>query len=362
MSLWAKYSYGIAYDYYCSTKHEIIRGITMMLFQKTPEFKERHARIYLETSALNFIYGKAPEIGDAIATKAVMRTKGHILYASPILLWEILLISDELLRERMLSYCAHLCDDVLLKSPGELLLDYVLAKDKLIGQAPLPSSSPLGELWKGIANGSNDTIGFEAEWMKSMSSAIKNKSKAIDKIINDFVFNGTIKGEQDALNFVIGLVYGRIDYPNKNANNIHISTRRIAILLMLLIFCSEIELGGEAVSNYWSNIKIEHPFDRLLHIANNSPESFYTGPLPFMAAAIAYQQHAGKTNRGAIHDGLHTGYLPYFDLFLTNDKLLNSMQEESTPQFYDEYSKMRLISQLDYTIRPVKVTKPHPLL
>lgn len=334
----------------------------MILFKKQPEFKERLVRIYLETSALNFIYNEVSNLNDAVATKAVLQAKGHVLYASPVLIWEILLISDEALRENMLSYCAHLCDEVLLKSPSELILDYALSKDKRAIQAPLPSTSPLSKLWLNIARGANDTIGFDADWMKNISSSIKSKAKSIDKIIDEFIFDGDIRGEHGSLNFVISLAYSRIKYPNKNPNDIHLATRRTAILIMLLVVCSGSELGGEIAKDFWKKANIEHPFDRLLFLADNVPEAFYNGPLPFMAAAVAYQRHSGKTNRGAIHDGLHVGYLPYFDLFLTNDKLLNLMQVDSTAQFYDEYSKMRLISELDFTIRPIETNKPHHLL
>ena len=334
----------------------------MYIFRKDHTPDNRLTRIYLETSALNFIYDTVPEIGDALATKAVQLAKGNILYISPVVIWEIMLISDDEHRENLLTYCAHLCDLMMPKSPAELILDNILAKGEHVTYNDFSTNLQLGQVWKEIYSSPNQTIGFNKESMKILSDSVKKKAKRLNSLIDSFIFNGQYKTEEDSVNSLIAIIYSKIDYPNKNAPEWHTVARKLAILLLFLIVCEGIDLDGELVDTYWAKFGINNPFDRLLYLAVHCPMAFYSGPITFMAAVVSYQHLEGKANRGAIHDGLHMGYLPYFDVFLTNDKLLGEMQSGAKPAFYDQYSKVRLISGLDHRIRAVRVDKPHPLL
>lgn len=334
----------------------------MHIFRKNPDFNHRNTRIYLETSALNYMYSLSPGVEGALATKAVHALKGNIFYASPVLLWELLLISDDKHRENLLDYCVNLCDTMLPKSPGELIIDNIIAKGEHVTYEDFSTKSSLADAWKNLHILPNQTIEFNKIDLANISNFVKGNSKHLSKVIDDFVFDGTFKGNSESLNVLMSIVYSKINYPNKNAPEWHVSARKIAILIMFLVMCSGMDVANEPMSQFWDKIDIEHPFDRLLHLAIRHPVSFYTGPVTFMAAVVAYQHSKGKTNRGAIHDGLHCGYLPYFDLFLTNDKLLTDIQLEAAPIYYDEYTKIRYISEMEYTLRPIQIDNQHPLL
>lgn len=53
---------------------------------------------YLETSAVNF-FMENRTVDDALATKQLQLNKGRDWRMSPVTLWEILMTSDEVLRE-----------------------------------------------------------------------------------------------------------------------------------------------------------------------------------------------------------------------------------------------------------------------
>ena len=75
----------------------------------------RLRRFYFETSALN-AFADGRSVQDAIATKAFQNLKGRGFYLSPVVLWEVLLTSDEIARERLINFAQHLFEPDLLRS------------------------------------------------------------------------------------------------------------------------------------------------------------------------------------------------------------------------------------------------------
>lgn len=57
------------------------------------------------------------------------------------------------------------------------------------------------------------------------------------------------------------------------------------------------------------------------------PEIFIRGPLVEMAVMAALQYQTGKTNRGAIYDGMHMVYAPHVAAILSNDRAFISLAE-----------------------------------
>src|SRR5206468_1212613 len=121
----------------------------------------RLQRFYFETSALNaFANGRNAQ--DAIATKALQNTKGRGWYLSPVVLWEVMLTSDEATRESLITFAQHLFESDLLPSPEELIIRYVGSGcPKVEQEYPLVSTGSFAAAWRDICAIKEKTLIFD---------------------------------------------------------------------------------------------------------------------------------------------------------------------------------------------------------
>jgi hypothetical protein len=81
---------------------------------------------------------------------------------------------------------------------------------------------------------------------------------------------------------------------------------------------------------------------------------FHGGPIEFISNIIYFQKLRAKNkpNRGTIHDGLHSVYLPFIDYFLTNDEGFKAFKEHAT---VEAYKRILHTSEITFTHKVMEI-------
>jgi len=275
---------------------------------------------YFETSAINYFTHNF-SINDIIATKHFQNAKGNIYYISPICIYEILLTKDELAKEKLIYCSQNLFHNKLIKSPSEFIVNFVKGGIPSI-EIPydIHTELKIGEIWEEICLNKNKSIHVDEKYLHSKAEILRKLSKNLYNIINRLTLDITIKDEifynQEMINFNFNLLneeYGPFDEIDKKIV-------KISILFVNYIFCIGVDLDPEPYIKFWDNLGIKSPLDRVLFLFKNYKNIFIVGPF-YLMATMAYSQisNGQKSNRGLILDCLHSVYLTYVDVFVTND-------------------------------------------
>ena len=132
-----------------------------------------NSAVYLETSALNFL-ANWHSWSDGKATKIYHAEKGTRFYISPITIWEVLLTKDADQRERLIFYMQNIGHPALLKTPGELIIDYISRGMPLVERGPAPhSTSSLSRTWADIASDDRKTFVLDHESLTQLTVMVR---------------------------------------------------------------------------------------------------------------------------------------------------------------------------------------------
>ena len=130
-------------------------------------------RVYFETSALN-AFAEGRSVQDAIATKALQNLKGRGFYLSPVVLWEVLLTSDEIAREKLIHFAQHLCEATLLPSPEELIIKYLRSDCPIIEKEyHLASAGSFAAPWQDICAIKEKTLIIDAAQLRQKTNILR---------------------------------------------------------------------------------------------------------------------------------------------------------------------------------------------
>ena len=301
--------------------------------------------LYFETSALNCIV-KNRFTDDLAATRELQEMRGRRWCLSCVTLWELFLTTKEEERYRIVDSARFLFSPYLVPSPEELIVNF------------LKSGCPnLEKKYALVSNGS-----LSKEWMKSckeMGYLLHPSEKDLRlrtriwrniwKVIQAYDTNaceivshvtGTVLNEIYVHTLFEKLVKRlRTKYYTK-AEEIHLKK---AILCSLVILCFGLLFDRKAIDAYWASLEIHDANDRIHYLIESHPGLFRRGPLSNMVKMFTIQR--GKSNRGAIFDALHSVYIDYVDLFITNDQHYKNIAKE----FEDLNNiKIRLVDELTW--------------
>ncbi|HCE1484535.1 TPA: hypothetical protein NGR22_004778, partial [Vibrio parahaemolyticus] len=141
-------------------------------------------QLYLDTSGLNFLVDRIKDTGLVESAKAHLDME---LYLSPVTLWEVLLNSNEKRRDELIYWAQFNCGSKLLKSPTEILIDYIEAgcpeSDKALFRAQPFTSLDMGKTWENIHQRHDLTIPINFEEIKVATVAHRKLSKQLKRII-----------------------------------------------------------------------------------------------------------------------------------------------------------------------------------
>lgn len=274
-------------------------------------------RIYLETSAFNRFFENF-SIPELELTRAYQRRKGVIFVTSPMLLWEIMLISDRDRADAMLMAAQALFDPVLLGTPTELAVRYFeKAYDGTDPYYDVRSNTNWGRLWPAMTRDLNRTFKYDLDELITKTRPMRAISKNFRNIIDGTPHTDDIV---EAIRSYVDLVHNALA-DDLEASGIDRITARFVILYACLLLMVSADLESAAARDFWERRgfvgDLKHA--EVTQAFFDLPHMFDHGPLLCMAMMAAFQYRSGIANRGAILDGLHLSYAPYVHTILSDD-------------------------------------------
>jgi hypothetical protein len=304
-------------------------------------------RYYFETSAAEFLT-KVMRGMDAIATKTLQQSKGNCWSISSIVLWETMQIPDFKDYDSALYMISALFDDKLIKSPTEIIIDYInnvpISRDY-----ELETKSAIGISWRRACLDKSFSFNIHGSEFLEITKMIKMYSRYLP-----FVCGIRRQSEQSVPNAiaeikeVVDTRYIKIF--NDNAPALVSQLRKLCMYVVLVSICYGIDISEDVIDEYWSDKNIDHPIDRFNHISQNYRLLFSYGPVWNIANCI-YSQcvNVERAGRGVYHDGLHSVYLPFFDFFITADEHFVELRERVTKDMKEKlYRKIYHIRELKF--------------
>jgi len=303
--------------------------------------------IYWETSAINYFCERF-DWNDAIATKGLQLSNGNKYYLSPVTLWEILLTKDNQKREEILFKCQNLFYNRLLNSPSEFIINYINAGCPLVEKKyNFHSKLPLAQHWNNLCENKKLTFKYDVDQLIAQSTHLRDLSKRLWKIIYNIYFEIEPKEIEFKYQNVIRTCVTLLKDRNRQNDPASIKIYKISILLIIYFLCIGTDIDNTPIRNFWDKLKIESITDRIAFVLDNYEILVYRGPFAEMASMAAVQiEHNLKSNRGLIFDCLHTIYLCYIDIFITNDLHFTKLKKKH----------QHLIFQKIYHIKDLKIT------
>jgi hypothetical protein len=298
-------------------------------------------RIYLETSAFNY-FADEFSLPDLELTRAYQRQKGVIFVTSPTLLWEIMLNSDRERADMLLLAAQALFDPVLLATPTELTVRYLQSAypDNAVNY-DVTAGPPWANRWPAMTRDFNRTIIYDFDDLIRKTSGLRSVSKNLACIMN---------GTDHPLEIVrltgqfVSTVYEAIseDIQSWGLNQ---EVAKFVILYAFLILMVYADMDGTPAEDFWieKGFHGERKHDVIIHTFFEYPEIFRQGPVLSMAIMAAIQHADGKTNRGAILDGMHMVYTPHVDTILSNDGAFLKLAQ-GVPYFREKVRHMSEIA------------------
>lgn len=299
--------------------------------------------LYFETSALNWFI-KNKSIEDLVATGELQTTKRNRWCLSCVTLWELFLTTNEEERYKIVNPIRFLFDPYLIPSPEELIVNFI--------KAGCPNEEKKYEF---ISYGI-----LSKEWTKSCKEAsyllhpsekdLRLRTKIwrhIGKVIQAYDTNafkiishvtGTVSNEIYIQNLFEKLI--KRSYIKYYTKSEEIFLKK-AILCCLIILCFGFLFDKKSIDDYWAYLKIPDTNDRIHYLIENHPNLFKRGPLNNIVKMFTAQKE--KSNRGIIFDALHSIYIDYVDLFITNDQHYKNIAKN----FEDSNTnKIKLVDEL----------------
>jgi len=286
----------------------------------------RCKRVYVETSAFNFMIDHVG-LSNFELTRAYQRQKGVIFVTSPMLLWEIMLNSDRARADMMLMAAQALFDPVLLGTPTELTTRYLRsAYPRNVINYEIRSGLRLAELWARMTRDFSITATYDFDTLVLKSKPIRDISKNLTSIIE--AKSHPIEMVNLAKTFVTQTFDALCD--DLRTWGLDDVTAKFVILYTFLLLLAYADLDGTEAKNFWIEKGFLGELERaeVTRVFIDYPEIFVRGPILEMAIMAALQYRSGKTNRGAIYDGMHMVYAPYVSAILSNDAAFLKLKEE----------------------------------
>lgn len=301
----------------------------------------RNKILYIETSAINHL-ASISSLEDAIATRQYHIEMKNKYMISVVTLWEILITSDDIEREKIIFYIQNALYNKLIFSPSELIINFINSGCPIFEQKKsIYTKLKIGNIFEDICMDNRKTFIFDKQELKQRTNVIRALFIRIDLAISDISNKTTTRNE---LKLLADSVYQSLSF--STSEKIDKDTERIyklSIIFIITILCAGVEFDNTPIENFWSEKKINDIGQRIDFIFENYEELVYRGPFLSMAL-MAYNQiqEDKKPNRGLFWDALHSLYLPYVDFLITKDKHFKELQKKVN---HINYLKIKLIEK-----------------
>ncbi|KAF0144425.1 MAG: Uncharacterized protein FD156_1852 [Nitrospirae bacterium] len=290
-------------------------------------------KVYIETSAANYFLNNLNGEG-AEATRRLQLSKGRHWFISTTVLWEVLQIVERRDLDACLFLGSYLFHDRLLKSAAEIGIDYIERgmPDYLVLDSPFTDST-LGLSWQRACKDKSYSFFVDDKAFTEVTSELKRISRHIRYLAGEREnYKPTLDDSIRGLASFLDEIYDK--YFSDNVPPLTNWLRKIALLVVFLQLCLSLDITRDVVEQYWRKTTIEDPFERLTYLMEKYAAIVRQGPFWNIANAIFIQSaRSGLSSRGAFHDGLHAIYLPFVDIFFTNDDHFRSLRDKSYKEF-----------------------------
>jgi len=305
---------------------------------------------YFETSAINK-FAENRSIGDAIATKELQHAKGRRWAISIVTLWEMFLTKNENDRNNLFNFSRFLFDEFLVPSPEEIIVNFVKAGcPNLEKKYPFKSHGLLSDEWRSACHDKQYFFCPSKHDLKFRTETWRGYSQFLNRIVNRKIAIAT-SHKSHTLEVFVDEIYNMFDYIE---NKKYISKEkecelRIAIMYTLFLFCWGMAFDQLTIEKYWLEIGFKKPEERALFAASHFPQIFYRGPIANIAR-MTYLQFYSKYSRGAFFDSLHSIYIDYSDVFITNDTHFKRFRDNGNG-FDPNHIKIKHMDELNWKIK-----------
>ncbi|MEV5032370.1 hypothetical protein [Sphingobium sp. LMC3-1-1.1] len=274
-------------------------------------------RYYLETSAFNHLFDTFT-LQEIELTRAYMRRKGVIFVTSPTVLWEIMLVSDRERADEMLLAAQALFDPVLLGTPTELTVRYMRsAYPQNVINYDVVTSLSWASSWPAMTRELRRTFDYDIDQLRAKTAPIRQVSRNLKTVIESEGHERDMVGLTAKF---VSMVFGAI-HEDIELSKLDEVTAKMVILYGFLLLMTGADLDEEPAREFWREKGFygEDAHAEVTRMFTDYPDIFRQGPLVTMAVMAALQYKSGKTNRGALHDGMHLIYAPHVHAILSND-------------------------------------------
>lgn len=302
-------------------------------------------RVYLETSAANYFLSSLNGMG-AEATRKLQLSKGREWYISTTVLWEIFQIQTFKDVDACMYLASYLFSENILKSSAELIIDYIDQGEPeyQILESPFTKSS-IGDHWKRSCNDKSYTFHFESEGFKYATRFVKDIARYLSIFATkDKVGNNPLSDDLLALKEFIDGIYDQ--YYKDNVDELVRKLRTVAILVLFIQLCLALDITKDVIDKFWDKKMISDPIERLTYLLEKHPDLARKGPVWSISNMFLSQCLKNRrSSRGAYHDGIHAIYLPFIDVFLTQDDHFREIRELAKKEFKGLYSKIQHLDE-----------------
>ncbi len=304
-------------------------------------------QLYLDTSGLNFLVDRIKDTGLVESAKAHLDME---LYLSPVTLWEVLLNSNEKRRDELIYWAQFNCGSKLLKSPTEILIDYIEAgcpeSDKALFRAQPFTSLDMGKTWENIHQRHDLTIPINFEEIKVATVAHRKLSKQLKRIIESMCGkkDETYDYEKDMFHLAMLTTSDKLKLSETMCSK-HEVEFKIALVFIFFFVCAGFELQNEPLNKFWEPHPELDPIERFDYILDKHPSLMVGGPILEMALmAKAQITMENCKSRGLVHDCMHALYSYYADYLLTGDEHFAELRDKTGSKVF---SQIMLVSELE---------------
>ena len=188
------------------------------------------------------------------------------------------------------------------------------------------SDTSVAEVWRKAAGNPSVTFNFDKGQLHKWTDYLKRASKKVDAIVNNIVFSIELDKEDEAMNVMINAAYDSVEGVVKGKGVKVI--QKLAILFIIYFLCLGIDLDARPIEDFWKQRGVMDKSNRLDYLLVHYPELPLRGPFFEFATMATHQLNLKKsTGRGLFHDSLHCIYLPFVDVFFTNDQHFTTYEE-----------------------------------
>ena len=322
----------------------VVRLILLCLALYAKRKKERRVGmnyIYFETSAINYLldnYDDEHIIFVRECIKAI--TKGKICL-SPISMWEIACTGNEERKESLIRTCQLFFDDFVLYPDPIQIMDHFIStgcKPREPQEGFFDFEGKFEQVWREIAGDLDRTIIIGGDLRKFDKDVVKRISKLVQRLIkNKFSCEESDDDYYKIACDAIEDIYPKLSFVVEDMRQGGIKPdadlEKLALLFAHILLILGVSFGSTDVDMFWARRNITETRDRLYKLVNHYNTIIHRGPLVCMAI-MAKLQTGFDENRGLYKDCLHAMYIPYCNIFYTNDKHFLRLKEQEPEEVW----------------------------